>query len=225
MTVAKKTASHKTYGEPFRRPIRTDARARQVARYLVDDTLPGLFAKLADGSVSRAEKRELAAFTSKAYLPMRVAMDQRVFSPIELRALAEGFWEAAMAAPGNSRDQQFNTLMWQYALVNLNSWSERSVVDDLRRAAKDTRTHRRGPMIKALAGSLNYQGMIWRPKNWGNSPVDATRNFNRTANRVKARLHPASREVRDLQKTQAKLTEWRKRQRAEAMVLPAPVKE
>lgn len=197
-----------------KKKIRTTEQAIEVAKHLLKDGLPQRFAVLANRQSPLAARREAAEFTAAQFVPLCVAIDARAFSPDECSQLAHGLWNAASVAPAHSKTEGLNAVMWEHALAGVYSGNEKEAVTTTRQSIADPALKKRGVQAKILANHLHFFGMIWRPENWGATPLAATRCFNRTAAQLKAHLHPNSRQARELDEVSADLARWRRAQSA-----------
>lgn len=188
-----------------------DAQALAYAQELLrGGALPGLFAVLAGRKTGKAERRAAAAALAGQFVPLGVALHLRAFTRDEAVQLERGLWNAALAAPMNSRTEGLNAVLWERALGNVYAADPKAAVAALRADAMDQKLKKRSVPAKLLAANLNFMGMIWRPENWGGSPQGATRSFNRTAKWLGQKLHPASPAVADLHQRSAELARWRR---------------
>ncbi len=188
--------------------------AINTAQALMQFGLSEQFARLASRTASKAERRAVAEFVAQLFVPLGVALQAKAFGKDECTQLERGLWNAALAAPANSKTEGLNIVLWERALSNLYSYDEKAAVAALRYGAMDQKLKKRSVPAKRLAANLNFTGKMWHPQNWGNTPATATNSFNRTAKWITQKLHPASRYVGDLQQRRDELAAWRRAQTA-----------
>lgn len=189
--------------------------ALSIARHMFDGPLQEQFARLASPASSAVQRRAAAEFTASLFVPLAVGLELDMFTVPECQQLTRGFWNALNASAVGSKAEGLNSILWEKALSGGYQQGEsRFMIKELGRMAADPAVKKRGAAAKALASNINFYGLIWRPALWGNTPAGATARFNRMANRVKALLHPHSREALNLEKSQRELAAWRKHAQA-----------